>query len=285
MDQLNSTAATLLSSTDRGWKGLEANFLRIQAGRTHVPGSQTHRLGIHFGRAVNAFCECDGRQYRRRQAHGDIDIVPAGLDGWWEDDGDCTILRLNIQHELLQSAAEALGRNSDAVSLAPKFQLRDSRIESIAWAIKAEIESPVPSDKTYAEALGLALSIRLIEGGEQTSVGTAAIGATLTNRHQRRLVDFIEAHIDQSLSLADLAATVGLSVSHLKPLFRATFGVPVHHYVLTRRIERAKLLILSTDMPLAEIALATGFAHQSHMTHWMRRILGLTPGMLSRMHS
>ncbi|MDK4700702.1 AraC family transcriptional regulator [Rhizobium sp. CNPSo 4062] len=285
MDQFNSAATTLLSSKDRGWKGLEANLLLIQAGRTHVPGSQTHRLGIHFGRAVNAFCECDGRQHRRRQAHGDIDIVPAGLDGWWEDDEDCTILRLNIQHELLQSAAEALGRNPDTVSLAPKFQLRDPRLESIAWAIKAEIESSVASDRTYAEALGLALAIRLVEGSEQTSVGTAATGATLTNRHQRRLVDFIEAHIDRSLSLADLAATVGLSVSHLKPLFRATFGMPVHHYVLTRRVERARLLILSTDMALAEIALATGFAHQSHMTHWMRRILGLTPGMLSRMHS
>lgn len=285
MDQFNNAATTLLSSKDRGWKGLEANFLHIKAGRTHVPGSQTHRLGIHFGRAVNAFCECDGRQYHRRQSHGDIDIVPAGLDGWWEDDGDCTILRLNIQQELLQSAAEALGGNPETISLSPKFQLRDSRIESIAWAIKAEIEAPVPSDRTYAEALGLALAIRLMEGGEQSSVSTVATGATLTIRHQRHLRDFIEAHIDQSLSLGDLAATVGLSVSHLKPLFRATFGMPAHHYVLTRRIERAKLLILSTDMPLAEIALATGFAHQSHMTHWMRRVLGLTPGMLSRMHS
>ncbi|MFK0166227.1 helix-turn-helix domain-containing protein [Rhizobium sp. NPDC090279] len=285
MDQLNSTAATLLSSRDRGWKGLEANFLHIQAGRTHVSGSQTHRLGIHFGRAVNAFCQCDGRQHRRRQAHGDIDIVPAGLDGWWEDDRDCTILRLNIAPELLQSAADALGRNPDTVSLAPKFQLRDSRMESIAWAIKAEIEAPIPSDRTYAEALGLALAIRLVEGDGQAPADATPTGVTLTNRHQRRLVDFIEAHIDQSLSLADLAATVGLSVSHLKPLFRATFGMPVHHYVLTRRVERARLLILSTEMPLAEIALATGFAHQSHMTHWMRRILGLTPGMLSRMHS
>ncbi|MGY5776405.1 helix-turn-helix domain-containing protein [Rhizobium sp. LEGMi135b] len=285
MDQLNSTATTLLSSRDRGWKNLEANFLHIQAGRTHVLGSQTHRLGIHFGRAVNAFCECDGRQHRRRQAHGDIDIVPAGLDGWWEDDRDCTILRLNVQPELLRSGADALGRNPDTIALAPRFQLRDPRMESIAWAIKAEIESPVPSDKTYAEALGLALAIRLVEGGGQAPVDTIPTGARLTKRHQRHLADFIEAHIDQSLSLADLAATVGLSISHLKPLFRATFGMPVHHYILTRRVERARLLILSTEMPLAEIALASGFAHQSHMTHWMRRILGLTPGMLSRMHS
>ncbi|MBN8953428.1 MULTISPECIES: AraC family transcriptional regulator [unclassified Rhizobium] len=285
MDQLNPAATPLLSSKGRGWQGLEASFVRIQAGRIHVPGSPTHRLGIHFGRAVNAFCQCDGRQHRRRQSHGDIDIVPAGLDGWWEDDRDCTILRVAVQQELVHAAAEALGRNPDTVSLAPKFQLRDSRLESIAWALKAEIESPAPSDRTYAETLGLALAIRLVEGNGHSSSGTMPTGITLTNRHQRHLADFIEAHIDQSLSLADLAASVGLSVSHLKPLFRATFGMPIHRYILTRRVERARLLIISTEMPLAEIASAAGFAHQSHMTHWMRRILGLTPGTLSRMHS
>ncbi|TXI00346.1 MAG: AraC family transcriptional regulator [Rhizobium sp.] len=285
MDQINNAAATLFSSRGRGWKGLEATFLHLQAGRTHVPGSQTHRLGIHFGPAVNAFCQCDGLQSRRLQKHGDIDIVPAGLDGWWEDDRDCTILRLNIHPELLHAAAAALGRDPDTVSLAPKFQLRDARLESIAWAIKTEIEAPVPSDQTYAEALGLALAIRLVDGdGKRTSTPLVA-GTTLTDRQKRRLAEFIEAHIDQGLSLADLAAVAGLSVSHLKPLFRASFGAPVHRYVLARRVERARLLILSADMPLAEIALAAGFAHQSHMTHWMRRILGTTPGMLNRMRS
>lgn len=287
MDQLSSanTATVLFSSKDRGWKDLTADFLHIQAGRTHVPGSQIHRLGIHFGRAVNAHCQCDGRHHRRQQAHGDIDLVPAGLDGWWEDDRDCTILRLTIRPDLLHAAARELGRDHDSVSLAPKFQLRDARLESIAWAIKAEIEADIPSDRTYAEALSMALAIRLLESSGQERIATAATSATLTSRQQRRLADFIEEHIDQSLSLADLAVVAGMSVSHLKSLFRASFGMPVHQYVLTRRVERARLLLLAADMPLAQVALETGFAHQSHMAHWMRRILGLTPGMISRMHS
>ena len=287
MDQLSSAnaATTLLSSRDRDWKGLDAAFLHIQAGRTHVPGSQTHRLGIHFGRAVNAHCRCDGRHHHRQQAHGDIDVVPAGLDGWWEDDRDCTILRLTIRPELLHAAARELGRDPGTVSLTPKFQLRDPRLESIAWAIKAEIEAAIPSDRTYAEMLGMALAIRLVESDGQKRIETAGLSATLTSRQQRRLAEFIEDHIDQSLSLADLAAVAGLSVSHLKPLFRATFGMPVHKYVLTRRVERARLLLLAANMPIAQVALESGFAHQSHMAHWMRRILGLTPGMITRMHS
>lgn len=285
MDHLSSSAATLLSSRDRGWKGLGAEFLHIRAGRTHVPGTESHRLGIHFGRAVNAHCQCDGQELRRHQKHGDIDIVPAGLDGWWEDDRDCTILRLTIRPELLQAAARELGQDSETVSLAPRFQLRDARLESIAWAIKAEIEATVPSDSTYAETLGMALAIRLVDNNGRRSATAGNDRAALSSRQQRRLTDFIEDHIDQSLSLADLAIVAGLSISHLKPLFHATFGMPVHKYVLTRRVERAKTLLLTADMPLAQVALETGFAHQSHMTHWMRRLLGLTPGMIVRMHS
>lgn len=278
----HGTAKLLLSSRHRGWTGLDAEFLHIPAGRTHVPGLPSHRLGVHFGRAVNAHCQCDGRQHRRIQKHGDIDVVPAGLDGWWEDDADCTILRLGIGPELLRTAAVATGRDPGTVSLIPRFQLRDARIESIAWAIKTELEATVPSDRLYAETLALALAIRLVDSETPSGAENAAAERSLSALQRRRLVDFIEDHIDQSLSLTDLATVAGLSLSHLKPLFRVTFGMPMHRYVLTRRVERARVMLLSGDMPLSQVALATGFAHQSHMAHWMRRILGITPGMIAR---
>lgn len=278
----HGAAKLLLSSRPLGWTGLNAEFLHIPAGRTHVPGLASHRLGVHFGRAVNAHCQCDGRHQRRIQKHGDIDVVPAGLDGWWEDDADCTILRLGIGPELLATAAAAMGRDPRTISLIPRFQLRDARIESIAWAIKAELEATVPSDRLYAETLALALAIRLVESATPSKTESATTARSLSALQRRRLVDFIEDHIDQALSLTDLATVAGLSLSHLKPLFRATFGMPVHQYVLTRRVERARLMLLSEDMPLSQVALETGFAHQSHMAHWMRRILGVTPGMIAR---
>jgi AraC family transcriptional regulator len=278
----NGAANLLLSSRHFGWSGLDAELLHIRAGRTYVPGLPSHRLGVHFGRAVNADCQCDGRHSRRIQKHGDIDVVPAGLEGWWEDDADCTILRLGVGPELLSTAATAMGRDPATVSLVPKFQLRDARIESIAWAIKAELEATVPSDKLYAETLALALAVRMLENENPSGGDKAATIRTLSALQRRRLAEFIEAHIDQSLSLADLAMVAGLSLSHLKPLFRATFGMPMHRYVLTRRVERAKLMLLSDDIPLSQVALETGFSHQSHMAHWMRRILGITPGMIVR---
>jgi AraC family transcriptional regulator len=69
----------------------------------------------------------------------------------------------------------------------------------------------------------------------------------------------------------------------LKALFPQSLGLPVHQYVMRRRVERAKRLLLSGEAPISETALAAGFAHQSHMTQWMKRILGVTPRALIAM--
>jgi AraC family transcriptional regulator len=219
------------------------------------------------------------------QKHGDIDIVPAGLDGSWRDDADCTILRLRISPALLRQAAEGLCRNPDRIAIAPKFQLRDARIEAIGWALKAELEAETPSDRLYAESLGLALAVRLIEVGDPLRREPLDARPTLPPRRRRALVEFIEAHLDQSLSLSELAAIAGFSASHLKTLFRNSFGMPVHQYVVRRRVDRAQALLLSGEMPMSRIALEAGFADQSHMANCMRRVLGLTPGAVARMRS
>ena len=283
MSGLARQMQTLLTSEGRGWNGLEAEFLRIPRGLTVVPGGAPHRLGIHFGAAVNADCHCDGRRSRRIQKHGDIDIVPAGLDGSWEDDADCNILRLRLSPGLFRRAAADLGRDPDRIMLRPAFQLRDARIEAIAWAIKADLEAEEPSDPLYAESLGMALVVRLLQTGEKPLHGGAALGQNLSPRQRRLLVEFVETHLDQPLSLADLAGVAGLSISHLKTLFRNSFGLPVHQYVVRRRVECARRLLLSGDMSMSRIALEAGFSHQSHMASCMRRVLGTTPSEIARM--
>lgn len=99
------------------------------------------------------------------QKSGDIDIVPAGAEGFWEDDSDCQILQLGLHPSLLQEVAQELGRDLGKTALQPRLQVRDARIEGIAWAIKADLESDTPSDPLYIDLLANALAIRLIEPG------------------------------------------------------------------------------------------------------------------------
>ncbi|MHC8304309.1 helix-turn-helix domain-containing protein [Pseudomonas sp. PB3P13] len=96
--------------------------------------------------------------------------------------------------------------------------------------------------------------------------------------HQRRqLVDFIDSHLAEAISLGQLAALCALSEYHFARMFRESFGLPPHQYVLARRLNRAQALLRRTCRPLGEIALACGFASASHFTHRFRQALGGTP--------
>ena len=280
---MDSSPRILLTSAGRAWRSLSADFLHVPRGLARIPGGELHGLGMHFGPPVKAHCHCAGRRMRRLQKPGDIDVVPAGVEGSWEDDADCHILRLSFHPSLIDQVAEDLGRNVGNSQLVPTFQLRDTRIEAIGWAVKADLESDTPSDPLYIDLLANALAVRLIETASGSAPQPQAAGKPrLSTRQLRLLTEFIESHLDQKLHLADLATVAGISATRLKTLFRNSTGVPVHQYVIRRRVEYARALIATTAMPASEVAAAAGFAHQSHMASTMRRLLGHPPGDIVR---
>ena len=95
-------------------------------------------------------------------------------------------------------------------------------------------------------------------------------------------MDHIEAHLDSDLSIASLSRLAGLGPSAFCAGFRAVAGMPVHQYVLSRRIQRS-VELLRTGMGLAEVALACGFSSQSHMTRVFQARTGMTPARYRRL--
>lgn len=93
----------------------------------------------------------------------------------------------------------------------------------------------------------------------------------------KRVVEHIEAYIDQDLSLAELARLNHLNSFHFARLFKQSTGIPPHQYHIYCRIKRTKQLLLQKELTLAEIAQAVGFASQSHFNYHFKRIVGLTP--------
>jgi AraC family transcriptional regulator len=98
----------------------------------------------------------------------------------------------------------------------------------------------------------------------------------------QRVQVFVEANIDRPIRLADLAVRAGLSVHHFGRAFRTSTGVTPRAFIEQRRIARVRTLIADTDQPLADIAAATGFATQSHLTTAFRRATGFTPAAYRR---
>ncbi len=100
----------------------------------------------------------------------------------------------------------------------------------------------------------------------------------LASWRANRVLAHVEQHLDGPLRSDALAALAGLSTGHFIRAFKARFGLPPHAYVLQRRIERAKGLMLATeDRRLAQIALICGLADQAHLSRVFRRFVGETP--------
>lgn len=103
-----------------------------------------------------------------------------------------------------------------------------------------------------------------------------AISGGLAPHIRRRCLDYIEAHLGETIRLQDLAAIGQLSAFHFQRMFRASYGVSPHGWVAHRRVERAKSMLRGTD-PIAQIASACGFSSQSHMTRAFKAGTGVTP--------
>jgi AraC family transcriptional regulator len=102
----------------------------------------------------------------------------------------------------------------------------------------------------------------------------------LTPVRLRRLADYVQAHLEQRILVADLAAVAELPVNRFAAAFATATGQSPHQYVLVQRLARAEALLRFGTEPLAEVAAASGFSSQQHMTQVMRMRTGRTPARL-----
>jgi AraC-like DNA-binding protein len=94
----------------------------------------------------------------------------------------------------------------------------------------------------------------------------------------RRVREYVDMHLGDSMDLATLAAVAGLSIHHFAREFKQSTGLTPHHYLTQKRVERAQEMLAHTALSLSEIAYAVGFSDQSHLARHFRQILGITPG-------
>ena len=139
--------------------------------------------------------------------------------------------------------------------------------------------------RLYLETLGAALAVHMFRTYGDRLIRPPPARGGLGPQRLRRVLDYIEAHLDQDISLSELAAVTDLSRHHFGEAFKTSTGTSPHRYVVERRLHRAKELLLGTAQTLAEIAVAVGFASHSHFTCYFRRLTGTTPSRFRLDHA
>jgi AraC family transcriptional regulator len=278
---------TVSSSDGRGWRGLRAMRFRHTSGEVEVPPFSAHAVIVHLGPPVDVGESVDGGRPREaRVVRGEVAVIPAGVPTLWRwGEQPADRLHLYLDPALVEDVAAEAGLGREGFEVLDGLCARDPLVEQVGLSLLSELETGGPAGALYAESLAHALAAHVVR--EHSSLGGQAArrldrspGRGLSRRDLRRTVEYVEENLSGDLSLAEIAAAANMSPRHFSRLFKESVGSPPHSYVVARRVERAKDLMLGTDLSIAEVALRVGFSGQSHLHFHVKRMLGATPASL-----
>jgi AraC family transcriptional regulator len=166
---------------------------------------------------------------------------------------------------------------AERVTIVPSLPTYDPLLHHIALVLQAAIEGEDVAGQLYAAVLADALAVHFL--GRYAASRSPLRQATggLPPSKLRRVITYIQDHLEQALSLVTLAAVAQTSPAHFARLFKQATGQTPHQYVITCRMAYAKQLLVETNMPLSEIGPQVGCADQSHFTALFRKYASMTP--------
>lgn len=132
-------------------------------------------------------------------------------------------------------------------------------------------------DPTYCETMAHALATYLTRRYGRSPMPSRRQPWKLAPWRVRRIAEYVEAHIDREISIAELARLVGISEGHLHRAFRATTGMTPLSYIVQQRIRHAVTILRTQDVTVAELAQRVGFMSVSHFSRTFRRVVGVSP--------
>ena len=158
----------------------------------------------------------------------------------------------------------------------------DAVIRHLGGEILQALRRPAEINQLFIDYTMLAFTAHVAQtyGGLRT-IRTLARGG-LAPWQAKQACERLDADLGGTLSLQQIAAEFGLSVSHFSRAFRASTGLPPHQWLLRQRVKAAQQLMTLRDLPLAEIAISAGFANQSHMTKVFSALVGVSPATWRR---
>lgn len=276
----------LLTNASANWNGLYFQYHRQPPHEMVEHSCLQHRIIIH-DRALPLpmLATIDDLTQPTPIRSGTVTIVPASARNWayWNVEHQFMVLAWEAD-QLAQDIAEATDGN--AVELLPTLGHVDPLIYNIGVALKTELEFNATGDRLYIDAMKSALMAHLlrhysVRRSAQNSV-SLAVKNSLPESKLQQVRDYINEHLEQDLTLSELAAVVHMSPSYFSGSFKQLTGLAPHQYVIQCRVERAKQLLVQNKLSIAEIALQVGFAHQSHLSRHFKRLVGVTPKVFLR---
>lgn len=265
------------SSRGLPWRGLTVWEQCGPVEDLYVPPSAPHCVIVRRGPSTRLLQRQGDEVQLREWATHQVLIVPAGTPTFWRSELPRDNVHLDIQPEWLERATGGKG----PVPLPSCFGAQDRLLANLAQTILDSLDDSTALHPGFGDAMAMALAVHLVEHYARTASSEERRWA-LTARQLRRVTDFVHANLRAPCDVARLAEEVDLSPAHFSRCFKATCGVTPHEFVTRVKLEHARELLLATDLGVADVAKAIGFASRAHFAQAFRRHWGATPTGLRR---
>ncbi len=282
--RLGSHCPQILGYDGRPTLSLPPNWQGLQIEETIVPGDA--ECGPQYaGVPILSFCLSGEvkRWYRSGVTTRVFDNGAPGFDiygqtferdfGKWKGVEGAS-LRLQLHPETIQ---RYLPDQALTFDLETRFALIDKPLREMVLILASELKNNQPNGLLFAEGVSMSI-LGWLHQHYAIKRSLPHKEHRLSNRHKNQITDFITTSLGSELTVEKMAHEVGISPGHFAVLFRRTFSLTPHQYVLKKRTEKAaELLRAKPELSISEVAMATGFSSQAHLTYTFKRYLQQTP--------
>jgi len=266
------------TSCASGLQSVEVMKAKIFTDELEVKDLTTHTIAVNVGKAYHLEGAVDTAPFQAMMCPGMLKVVPSGAASRWNWKSEAPLDILHV------SVPEAAVREILVESELPQTEIFtrvgvvDGRVTALSGSLALQVAKTASDGRLAAESLAHELVVHLVRNfSSRGELLFMEPRGRLALREMRAVDSFIEANLDKSISLEQLAGVTGQSRFHFAHLFRRSVGTAPYRYVMERRVARALALLRQSSLPVSEIAMATGFADQSHLNRSFRKAYGTTP--------
>lgn len=272
-DTLCEAPDVTLGSKEDGWR---LSRWRHFVGSYALPPLPAPTFVVHIGGKSQVKTWCRDSWTETGSMPGDSTILPPGMASRWLVDGELDVVTLSFAPHLI-----------DATPTSSKFsQLRFAFSDPLGTALTrqvlSELYAPASTERdAYVGTLVNALTAHVLRG-TSLSAGPEIPSTQSSAFRLHTVMAQIKEHPEADHGLESLAAAAGLTPSHFCRVFRKATGSTPHQFVMRTKLDRARHLLVQSELPVAQISDSLGFKSQSHFTRTYRQYFHETPSDFRR---
>lgn len=267
------------ASDGLGWKGVALRAYHYKGQDVDIPPMRDFMIVSYRRGATHMERRFDGAWTKTHCAPGSISLLTRSQRSHWHWTENVDVSHVYLGSDLIERLAnEAMERNVAEVRLRDILNVRDPVVTTAAEAIQREARQQDIGGALYVEAVATQLSLHLLRNYAEVTFKEQRDPGRLTAAQRKRIVEYIDGRLHETIDLASLADCLVLGVWSFARRFRNTFGCAPYAFVVERRIARAQQLLSQGELAIKEVAAACGFADQAHLTRTFKARLGVTPG-------